>query len=56
MYGMQHLTAVCSHLVSSHEEKVNGSNVDTNVLAEFLEDFPDGGTWPKADRRAGAVG
>lgn len=42
------------YLLSSHQEKVNGSDVDTDVLTQILEDFSDGGAGAEGEGRAGA--
>lgn len=44
------------YLLPSHQKEVDSSDVDANVVAEILEDFPYGGTGPESDGRAGAVG
>lgn len=42
--------------IPSHQEEVDSSDVDVDVLTEMLEDFPYGGTGPESDRGAGTVG
>lgn len=44
------------YLLSSHQEEIDGSDVDANLVAEILEDLPDGGAGPQGEGGAGAVG
>lgn len=48
--------SVSPHLLPSHQEEVDGGDVDADAVAEILEDFPYGGAGPESDRGAGAVG
>lgn len=44
------------HLLPSHQEEVDSSDVDADAPAEVLQDFPYGGAGPEAERGAGAAG